>query len=189
MPTYSFLCEKHGEFTLTVPVSRHQDHPPCPQNKCARETVQTYTPDRPKNWSIRAIVVHVGADGQYRLPGHANAKVPKGFNKIELTTLSEITKFERKMNQQLSGEAERHLDNQERHFSAMQSKQRGELRMKMQSMSQFGKDFAQLCMDQNNKRQRKPADVGFQVDILNNNNSSRDIFRDKETGWKPVRWV
>jgi hypothetical protein len=198
VPTYSYECPVHGEFEVTVPISAHQDHPPCPLKTdgpegpnyaCFCETVQTYTPSRPKDWAIKAIVVHVGADGAVRFPGHENARVPKGFNRVELKTLSEIQAFERQVNQKLSSEASRHIENEERHFEGVRARLRGELRQRMQSMSPFGRAFAQLAIEMNNSRRRKKSDVGFNVDILNNDNSSREAYRDKETNWKPTRWI
>jgi hypothetical protein len=195
MPTYSFCCPAHGEFEVTVPVSQHRDNWPCPHTTghpfymCMERTEQTYTRSKPKDWAIKAIVVHVGADGAVRFPGHENARVPKGFNRVELKTLSEIAAFERQINQKLSSEASRHIENEERHFESVRARLRGELRQQMQSMSPFGRAFAQLAIAMNNSRKRKKSDVGFQVDILNNDNSSREAYRDKETNWKPTRWI
>src|SRR5258708_1278544 len=101
MPKYSFECPTHGEFEIAVPVSAHRDHWPCPSAKCKAVTEQTYTPEKPKTWSIAPVVVHVGAGGKVRFPGRSDAKVPRGFNKVELKTLPEIENFER--------ESKRHL--------------------------------------------------------------------------------
>jgi hypothetical protein len=200
MPTYTFDCPVHGEFSITVPISAHQDHPPCPVMvstkkesggflQCGETTLQTYTPSRPKDWAIKPIVIHVGKDGNFRFPGHENARVPKGFNRVELKTLSEIAAFERQMNQKLSSEAARHIENEEKHFQRVRDRERSDLRQKMQSFSERGKAFAQFCIDENNRRRRKKSDVGFQVDILNNNSSNREPHRDQETGWKQNRWI
>src|SRR6266404_6298813 len=187
MPTWSYECPVHGDFEISGPVSSHQDHPVCPfQNghpfyMCMEETVQTYTRSKPKDWAIKAIVVHVGADGAVRFPGHENARVPKGFNRVELKTLSEIAAFERQVNQKLSSEAARHIENEERHFEAVRGRLRGELQQQMKTMSPRGRDFAQFVIDENNRRARKKSDVGFQVDILHNDARNREDYRDKET--------
>lgn len=195
MPTYSYECPVHGEFEVTVPISAHQDHPVCPYQNghpfymCMETTIQTYTPSKPKDWSIRPIVIHLGADGAVRFPGHENAPVPKGFNRVELKTLSEIAAFERQVNRKLTSEAARHIENEERHFESVRARLRGDLRQRMQTMSPFGRAFAQLAIEMNNARKKKKSDVGFHVDILNNNSSSREPHRDQETKWKPVRWI
>ncbi len=170
-------------------VSQHQNHYPCQKKGCAEVTLQTYSRSKPKDWSIRPIVIHLGADGAVRFPGHENARVPKGFNRVELKTLSEIAAFERQVNQKLSSEAARHIENEERHFEAVRGRLRGELQQQMKTMSPRGRDFAQFVIDENNRRARKKSDVGFQVDILHNDARNREDYRDKETNWKPVRWI
>jgi hypothetical protein len=202
MPKYTFLCPVHGEFEVTVPISDHKDHWPCPWNgdtevggikiltlSCKETTEQTYTPSRPKDWAIKPIVVHVGEGGAFRFPAHENAPVPKGFNRVELKSISEIESFERKANQRLTAEASIHLEREEQHFAKLQEKLRSELRQRMQTMSPFGRDFAQFVIDQNNKRGRKKSDVGFHVDILHNDSSNREPYRDEQTKWKPTRWI
>ncbi len=193
MPTYTFECPAHGEFEIVIPVSEHSDHYPCPKwtgsYPCRETTVQTYSTSRPKDWAIKAIVVHLGADGAVRFPGHENARVPKGFNRVELKTLGEIAAFERQVNQKLSSEASKHIENEERHFEGVRSRLRSDLRQRMHTMSPFGRAFAQLAIEMNNARKRKKSDVGFQVDILNNNSSTREAYIDKETNWKPNRWI
>lgn len=44
------------------------------------------------------VVIHRGVDGKIRFPGHANAPVPEGYQKVELTQLSEIRALEREVN-------------------------------------------------------------------------------------------
>jgi len=160
-----------------------------PELNCREVTIQTYSPSRPKDWAIKPIVVHVGKGGAVRFPGHENAPVPKGFNRVELKTLSEIAAFERKVNQKLSSEAAQHLEREEAHFSSIQAKLRGELRERMKTMSPFGRDFAQFVIEQNNQRKRKKSDVGFHVQVLNFDSANREAYRDRETGWKPNRWI
>lgn len=185
MPKYSFECPKHGEFEIAVPVSAHRDHWPCPHAGCKATTEQTYTPEKPKNWTIQPVVVHVGAGGKIRFPGRADAKVPKGYNKVELRTIPEIEKFERDYNQRLSAEAEQHHANEARHFEAVRGRNRSDLRMRMQSMSQFGQDFARLVMAINDaKKNKRRGDPNFHVEILHMDQSNREAQRDQETGWK-----
>jgi hypothetical protein len=202
MPTYTFECPAHGEFEVTVPISQHRDHWPCPYKSefeaagvkfvtahCSERTEQTYTPERPKNWAIQAVVVHLGKDGAVRFPAHVNAPVPKGFNRVELRSLGEIEQFERRVNAKLSAEAAIHIENEERHFSILRDQSRSDLRQRMQSMSLAGKAFAQFCIEENNRCQRKSSDVGFHLNILHFNSSNREAHNDKETGWKPTRWI
>lgn len=205
MPKYSYECPVHGAFDISVPISQHSDHPPCPypaangndfetivvdsgdvRPSCQEVTLQTYTPERAKNWAIKPIVIHVGEDGKVRFPGDEHARVPKGFNRVELKSLSEIRAFEKEMNQKFSSEAARHHENEERHFEAVRAQLRGDLRQRMQTMSAFGRAFAQFCIDANNQRRRKSSDVGFQVQVINFDQSNREPYR-PGSGFRPRR--
>lgn len=46
------------------------------------------------------VVIHRAEDGTIRYPGHANAPVPEGFQKVELTDYSQIRAFERSIEHQ-----------------------------------------------------------------------------------------
>ncbi len=196
MPTYSYECPVHGEFEVTVPISAHRDHWPCPVLNesndgvyaCFCVTEQTYTPSRPKDWAIKPVVVHLGADGAVRFPANEHAPVPQGFNRVELKTLGEIETFERQVNQKLSSEAALHHEHEEQHFAALRAQLRGELRQRMQTMSPFGRDFAQFCIEENNRRARKKSDVGFHLEVLHFNQSNREAYR-PGSGYKPTRWI
>jgi hypothetical protein len=131
------------------------------------------------------VVVHVSADGAYRFPGSSNARVPKGFEKRELRTIREIEKFERDVNCKVHAEARQHQEKEQQQVAEIRAHLRGELRQRMQSMSQLGRDFANLAMMLNDQRRSKPTDPGFHVQVLHYDQSNREAHRDKETGWKP----
>lgn len=188
MPTWTFECPVHGEFELTAPIARHRDHPECPYSHCRETTVQTYHASRPKDWAIQPVVLHVDKKGNVRFPGHANGKIPRGFERVELKTLAEIQAFEHKMNHNLSCEAQQHQENEEKFFAPLRAKLRGELRQKMQSMSRTGRDFARYAMAVNDARERKKTDVGFHIQVLHFDASNREPFREGR-GFKPTRWI
>src|SRR5262245_28429608 len=64
--------------------------------------------------SFEPVVVHVDKDGNVRFPGRADAKVPKGYEKRELTTVREVRKFEGQMNERERRKWSQHLENEER---------------------------------------------------------------------------
>lgn len=51
------------------------------------------------------VVIHRDAAGNVRFPGHKNDKVPTGFQKVELTDLNQVRRFEREMETKQVGEA------------------------------------------------------------------------------------
>lgn len=130
------------------------------------------------------IVVHVNADGKYRFPGSADARVPKGFERVELTTIPQIEKLERTVNAQLRNESEKHNINEEIAFGQVKSKMRSELMQKMATMSPAGRAFAEFCIARNNARKRKTSEVGFHCEILHFDQGNRDAHVDDRTGWK-----
>jgi hypothetical protein len=184
MPRYSYECPAHGMFELSLRLADWDDKKPCPQKGCKEIAEQVVLPSDASRYFSEPVVVHVAADGAYRFPGSATARVPKGFEKRELRTIREIEKFERDVNCRLSGEAHQHQENEERFFSSVRSELRSELRQRMQSMSERGRDFARLAMALNDQRRGKAIDPGFHTQILHFNQSNRDSHRDKETGWK-----
>lgn len=183
MPSYTYECEKHGLFDLTLPLSKWDDHKPCP--KCKASSEQVLLPaGQSASFSV-PIVVHVSADGKFRLPGHRDARVPKGFQVRELRNVRDVEKFERQMNAQLRSEANQHHENEERYFAQIKGQLRSELRQQMKHFSPFGRDFANLVMKLNDHRRRRPSDAGFHVEILHFDRSSREPYRDERTGWRP----
>jgi len=152
------------------------------------ETVQTYTPSRAKNWAIKPVVIHVGAGGKVRFPANSEAPVPKGFNKVELKSLSEIEHFERQMNTRFSAEAEQHHENEARFFDKIKAQLRSDLREKMKSMSPLGLDFARAVIEANDNRRRKSTDTGFHLQVLHYDASNREEYREGKN-FKATRWI
>lgn len=182
MPRYTYECVEHGTFDLVLPLREWDDPKPC--KKCGKPSSQVVLPQGEYGKLPQPIVIHENASGKVRFPGSADAKVPKGFQRRELTTIREVEQFETRMNHKLREEARDHQENEERYFGEGHRRLRSELRMKMQSMSQQGQDFARFAMEQNNQRKRKSTEVGFHVDILHNDSSTREPWRDERTGWK-----
>lgn len=182
MPLYTYSCEKHGDFEHSCRLAEWTDRRPCP--KCGKEAEQILLPTERAAQNFQPVVVHVNAEGKYRFPGAADAKVPKGYNKVELKTLRDIEQMERKVNQRLRSEADRHNQNEEIAFGQIRSKLRSELVQKMATMSPLGRAYAQFCIARNNARRRKSSEVGFHVEILNYDQANREAHVDDRTGWK-----
>lgn len=181
MPLYTYECEKHGIFEISVPLRKWDEHKPCP--KCGKSSEQVLLPRRSTGQFGKGIVVHISADGQTRFPGDPNARVPKGFMKRELKTIREVEQFEREINLKLKDEAEQHQEREHHHFEEIRKQNRAELRQAMQHFSPLGRDLAQTAIRMNNERKRKPTDCGFHVTILHED-ASRNPQIDQSTGWK-----
>jgi hypothetical protein len=182
MPAYTYECERHGIFEVRCRLAEWTIQRKCP--KCKKPSEQVHLPSDSRNCEVPPIVVHVAADGSVRFPGASDARVPEGFERKELRTIREIEHFERQMNAKLRSEASQHNEREERFFSELHAQNRSDLRQRMMSMSTFGREFARMAIEMNNRRKSKKSDVGFFVDILHNNQSNREPYRDARTGWK-----
>ena len=185
MPTYNYECSDHGMFELTLPLRKWDDHKPCPT--CAKSSEQVVLPSGNSGVLPGAIVVHVDSKGNFRFPGVADAKCPEGFERRELKTIREVENFERQVNAKLKSESQQHRENEERAFAGVKSQSRSELRQAMQRMSSQGRAFAEAAIRINNARKSKSTDCGFHLDILHNDSSNRQEYRDERTGWKERR--
>jgi hypothetical protein len=184
VPRYHWECAKHGIFEMVLPVSEWSDPKPCPKRKCGRASAQVLLPQREVGILPRAIVVHRDKEGNYRFPGSDTARIPKGFERVELKTIKEVEKFEREVSVNQNREASMHRENEERFFAPMRSKSRSELREHMNGISALGRDFARFAIAMNNARKKRTGDTNFHVEILHQDASNREAHRDESTGWK-----
>jgi hypothetical protein len=182
VPQYHFECGEHGLFAVTCRLAEWSDTKPCPA--CTKPSEQVVLPQGEYGTLPVPIVVHVSATGRFRFPGAADAKAPRGFERVELKTISEVEKFERRVNHQLREEARDHQENEEKFFGKVKAELRGELRHAMKNMSPLGRDFARFVMALNDRKKRKPTEAGFYCDILHNDQSNREAHVDERTGWK-----
>lgn len=183
MPVYSFECPLHGIFELSLPLRLWDDHKGCTFEGCTEIAEQVVLPNQAAG-TVPPIVIHVAEDGSFRFPGAADARVPPGFQKKELHTIREIEQFERDVNRRLTAEAHQHHENEDRHFGKMREQARSDLRMKMQQMSERGRDFARFAMALNDRRRRKSTECGFHVEILHFDQTNREAHSDERTQWK-----
>lgn len=122
-----------------------------------------------KRWAspFDPVVIHKDASGNVRYPGRADAPAPKGFERVELRTVAEVRDFERSVGRR---EAARHDAAQVREelaFAQQVKHNRADLFQAMARMSNHGRDFARIAIEQNNRRGgRKPFDAGFRVEAL-----------------------
>jgi hypothetical protein len=151
--------------------------------KC-KGTAMVWT-EEPRSWAAQteATVVHRNAQGELRFPAQADAPVPPGFEKVELRTVGERDRFERQQNHRENQTHAEFLENRERTYSEVEKQNRSDLRARMQSMSNLGRDFARLAMEKSNQKPRWRFDAGFHIETNHQDASSRGE-RSERTGWK-----
>lgn len=131
------------------------------------------------------VVVHVDNTGKVSFPGRSDAKLPPGYERRELRTIQEVRAFQKEYNKRAGEEHEVRQGIKEAQFSENQARHRSDLRVAMMSMSRYGRDFARLAMEVNDKRRKsQPAPVGY-FEAFENDASNRDAHRDELTGWRP----
>lgn len=150
------------------------DWPYCPHGRADGRFAQGFDP----------VVIHRDSVGNIRYPGHIDAPVPAGYQKVELRTTHEVRRFEAEVNQRERVKADEQLSRREAIFSAQQSSRRRELRTEMERMSPLGRDFALHAIDKGNNRRTASRDVGFHLDVFSNYSSNREVHRDARTDWR-----
>lgn len=109
MPMYDFECPKGHVTEHFIPAFAEKIV--CGENGCSEEGEH-----RPSFWhtsrtrfaqSFSPVVIHRDVNGNVRFPGHSDAPVPAGFQKVELSTVHDIRKFESEMNKRDSQTAEK----------------------------------------------------------------------------------
>lgn len=129
-------------------------------------------------------VIHRNAQGEIRFPGRADAPLPAGFEKVELRTLKERDRFEREQNSRENRKQAEYRENRERMYSQVERQNRSDLRSRMASMSNLGRDFARLAMERSNNKPRPRFDAGFFIESSHLNASNRGGECSERTGWK-----
>ncbi len=125
------------------------------------------------------IVFHESPDGQLRFPGRADAPVPEGFERKEVRTFREYEAFRRKVNHVENNKIEQANDAEHAYLHFIESVNRPDLRMAMQSMPPQWRAFARLAIERGNARPRT-HDAGFYVDAMEYDASNRER-------WQPDR--
>lgn len=171
------LCP-HCNQPLTV-----ADWPFCPHGSTRSEAAQRWKP----------IVVFKSADGRYRFPGRADAKVPKGYEKVELTNRRQVERFEREINQRERAEYQS-VQQEQLAREAPQRELMAEANAQLQRLSRTftpaGKEAVAYLLEKQRAEQSAPRpsfDPGFHVEIMHNNQSNRDGHNDDRTGWRTIR--
>lgn len=149
-------------------------YPFCPHGNLSEAYAQRFAP----------VVVHVDATGNYRFPGRSDAKMPAGYEKVELRSLRDVRAFERQFNAKVKREFDQRHEVRQEQFEARQSELRSELRDAMAHMSRKGREFAQFAIDRNNQRARKSYEPNGFFEAFEMDASNREGYSDRANEWK-----
>lgn len=126
------------------------------------------------------VVIHRGVDGKLRFPAHANAPVPDGFQKVELTQLSEIRALEREVNSQDRITDQKFQDVRNKFLDGQLAENRRSVAGQVQNFSARGKWFYNAIRAVSEKKRlagRSSSKPEFFVEAFTQNASNREAFR------------
>lgn len=162
-----------------------------------RENAQRFSP----------IVVFKRLDGSYSFPASADAPVPDGYTKIEITNRRQAERLERDVNKKLREEKANigptPIDNDGSGLHQLRRLARGErvtipdhdahgnLIMRTLDGSQMRgrfREYVEQLAERNSQPSYTPSyDPGFHIDIMHNDSSNRAPHDDASTGWRSRR--
>lgn len=177
-------CEHVFEFFADT----YEETRPCPT--CGQSA--SWTPSF--NYTSRAaqpfspVVVHRDASGAIRYPGSASAPVPPGFERVELTSLSEVRRFEAEVNKRENVEIQKFDYNRRRNIDEQIKANREALADRLREFTPRGRNFYDRARAQaEEKRERThskaPSGSNFHVEAFSFDSSNREQHRDASNEW------
>lgn len=151
------------------------DYPFCPHGNIWARDAQVAAPT----------VVFRSKSGKYKFPGRADAKTPKGYQRIELNTQRAKDKFEREFGALESAKMRENWAQEQANWEATVAQNMEGLR-KLKDMSPQGRLLYDQCMaDMARRRERQaPQEAGFYIESNHFYTQSREAWCDQDTGWK-----
>lgn len=191
MPLFDYECPKghKTEHFLSAFAETHV---------CGEEECQEVGEYRPSFWytsslgrkaqGFAPVVIHRDADGNIRLPAHADAPMPPGFQKVLLTDISQIRKFEHDMNLVESAKIADHAQNKIRNMNGQLAENRRAMSEIIKKFSPRGRKFYEAMRTASEIKQQKFAARGlpephFHIEAFSQDSSNREEYRDKKNDW------
>ena len=131
------------------------------------------------------VVIHRGVDGKIRFPAHANAPVPEGFQRVELTQVSEIRALEREVNSRDRMADQKFQDARNKFLDGQLACNREAVAAKVAGFSQRGKWFYDAIKRVSEKKRlagRSAANPEFFVEAFSQNASNREEYNNGRGG-------
>ena len=172
MPTYDFCCQYCGEVVERVLTIAERNNPG--KCVCGGAFERMYTSRKEFAHHFDPVVVHYNPKtGQYRIPGAAHTKVPRGFERQELHTISEVRKVQGQINASEYRKVQERIEREHAGIDAIEQRERPALRAAMAHMTPFGREFARYAMDRGNANRPKSYDPGVHLDAFEYDSSNR----------------
>ncbi len=191
MPNYDFRCTRGHIFDYFTSFADVDKPIRCRHKGCRAQARYAVISARESLNAARfaPIVVFRAPDGSYRFPARSSVRTPAGMERVEMTNVQQVRRFENEMNARETARYNESQGRQREAYSFAQSHLRSDLRAKMRTMSQAGRDFAEAAMRRNDARSSSSSsyEPGFRVEVLSDDRSNRPEHRDRDTEWKARR--
>lgn len=208
MPMFDYECPQ-GHKTEHY-LSRYTETTVCGEDEC--KEVAFY---RPSFWytgvqtaqRFSPVVIHRDLEGNVRFPGNANAPVPNGFQKVELSTVAQVRQFEKEVSLKDRAAADKFRDSRAKFLDGQLecnrravdqiaaggawqgTDERGNIITRHGISPRGMKILHQLREASKLKQCRGRANVNpeFFVEAFSKDASNREHHRDATTEWQRVR--
>lgn len=186
MPMYDYECAQGHIHELFVKREEFQYGVVCPEcNQSAIYLPSFYYTSRAAQ-RFTPVVVHKDSEGNIRYPGRADAPVPKGFQKVELTDLSQVRRFEAEVNKKDREQAEKFRDVRNKYLDGQLKENRRVMAGLVEKFTPRGRkiyDQMKQVSEEKQRRGAKDVNPGFYVEAFTQDSSNRQGYRDKANDW------
>lgn len=143
----------------------------CPT--CGEPARMIFLPKGQNAQNFDPVVIFRGPKGKIRFPGRSDAPTPKGYERVELRTSHQVHKFEREMNAKETSLYQAKQEREERCVEPFKSSLRSQLRGYAKHFSQYGRDFVETAIRENNSSRNGTYDPGFHIEAFHYNMGRR----------------
>lgn len=196
MPLYDHVCSEGHVTEHFLPAFK--EHVNCSEMvwneeqagvyECGKETVYLpsfyYTSQTAQRFS--PVVVHKDAEGNVRFPGHADAPLPPGFHKVELTDFHQIRKFEKEINAKDRERASKFHEAKSFLLDGQLKENRRVMSELVKNFTPRGKEFYAKMKEVSERKQKQGGrgiDPGFYIEAFTQDSSNRQGYRDSKNDW------
>lgn len=199
MPAYDFRCpEGHvtEHFVTYTQFELLKGKHVCGYNGCALEG--EYSPSFWYNSALQTerrvqnaqrmkpVVIHKDAQGNIRYPASADAPVPPGYEKVELTDFHAVRKFENEVNARDAVRAQEFAHSRSQFLSGQLKENRRVMEGLVKNFTPQGRKFYERMREVSEAKQRRgnnAARPAFYVEALTQNASNREGYSDSRNDW------
>lgn len=135
---------------------------------------------------FKPVVIHRDAEGNIRYPGHADAPVPEGFQKVELSDIRSIRAFEKEVNTRDQERADKFRAARSQFVSGQLAENRRVMDHLIQNFTPRGRKFHDKMREVSERRRlagAKQVHPEFVIEAFSQDASNREGYRDQRNDW------